>query len=87
MSIGDELLYDFDFKRPRVLIGSRFGVVDNVKRLVLLSEESIIADCGAFFVSLSGEELSINRLEDNRMHITGEIRQIELYQGKEEEDG
>ena len=53
MSIGDELLYDFDFKRPRVLIGGRFGVVDNVKRLVLLSEESIIADCGAFFVSLS----------------------------------
>ena len=48
MSIGDELLYDFDFKRPRVLIGGRFGVVDNVKDWFSSAKNRLSQTAGLF---------------------------------------
>lgn len=85
MGIKDELLYDFSLNMPRILISGKTGIVDNVKKLVMVSENNVVADCGAMFASVSGEELTVDLLDDKRMIVTGTIRNLEIYPGKKEE--
>lgn len=33
MFIPDELIYDFSIRLPRVLIGGKTGILDNVKKI------------------------------------------------------
>lgn len=79
MKIIDELMYDFSMNMPRVLVSGRRAVVDNVKRVVLITERNIVVDCKSAFTSLVGTDLVINQLEDERMLVTGEIRKIEFF--------
>ena len=79
MSLKEELLLDFDLRMPRILVNGTQGIIDNVKRLVLLSDESIIVSCGKQYVSVRGRRLSITFLEDERMFIKGTIEAAEFY--------
>lgn len=81
MGIKDEFLFDFSINMPRVLVSGRTGILDNVKKIVLISEESIVVDCGSKYLSLTGSDLVVDQLEEQRMQVTGEIRKIEFYQG------
>ena len=79
MSLKEELLLDFDLRMPRILVNGTQGIIDNVKRLVLLSDESIIVSCGKQYISVRGRRLSITFLEDERMFIKGTIDAVELF--------
>lgn len=79
MSLKEELLLDFDLRMPRILVNGTQGIIDNVKRLVLLSDESIIVSCGKQYISVRGKRLSITFLEDERMFIKGTIEAAEFY--------
>lgn len=46
MSIKDELLFDFSIRMPRLLIGGKTGILDNVKKIVLISENNIYISPG-----------------------------------------
>ncbi|MEG0829169.1 MAG: YabP/YqfC family sporulation protein [Anaerovoracaceae bacterium] len=85
MTIKDELLFDFAINMPRILVSGNTAVLDNVKKLVLLSEDQIIVDNGKRFTSLMGKNLIITELKDERMLITGDMEQIQFY-GTLEED-
>ena len=86
MTITEELMYDFDFRKPHLLLGGRIGIIERVKRLVLLNETTITVDCGSFFVSFYGENLSMASMYDSRLQIAGEINRIEIYRRKNQYD-
>jgi len=79
MSIKDELLFDFSMNMPRLLISGKTGIIDNVKKLVMISETNIIVDNGKRYTSINGDSLIVKELEEERMLITGEIKSIEFY--------
>lgn len=79
MTIKDELLFDFAISMPRVLVSGNTAILDNVKRLVLLSENQIIVHNGQRFTAVSGKGLVIKELKDERMLITGDMEQIQFY--------
>ncbi len=81
MGIKEELLYDFSLNRPRLLIGGKTGILDNVKQILLISATSIVADCGAMYTSLAGEDLTVDWIDQGRVCVSGEIRSIEFYPG------
>ncbi len=79
MSIFDELIYDFELKRSRVLVSSNLAIIDNVQKLVLVSENSIVVSNGKEFTSITGSNLLIKELGEERMRIKGTIEKVEIY--------
>ncbi|WP_312650427.1 YabP/YqfC family sporulation protein [Aminipila sp.] len=79
MDIKNELLYDFNLSMPRVLVSGRTGIIDNVKKIVFVSENSIVIDNGKRFTALNGQDLTITQIEDERVLVAGEIKSIEFY--------
>ena len=79
MAIMDELLFDFSIHLPRVLLSGNTVILDNVKKLVLLSSEQIIVYHGQRFTSVRGKGLKIKELKDERMLITGDLEQLQFY--------
>lgn len=79
MAIKDELLFDFSIHLPRVLLSGNTVILDNVKKLVLLSSEQIIVYHGPRFTSVRGKGLKIKELKDERMLITGDLEQLQFY--------
>ena len=79
MAIKDELLFDFSIHLPRVLLSGNTVILDNVKKLVLLSSEQIIVYHGQRLTSVRGKGLKIKELKDERMLITGDLEQLQFY--------
>ena len=79
MTIKDELLFDFAVNMPRVLVSGNTAILDNVKKLVLLSDSQIIVHNGKRYTSLIGKKLVIKELKDERMLITGDMEQVQFY--------
>lgn len=86
MNVKEELLFDFSINMPRVLIGGKTGIFDNVKRIVFIAENSIVIDHGDRFSAVSGDRLRVTMIEEGRMIVTGEIRSVEFYSGKKGEE-
>ena len=84
MGMKNELLFDFSLHMPRVLVSGRNGVLDNVKRIVMVSDTGIVVDCGKRFMAVGGTGLAVDWLEEERMLISGNIRTIEFYGGGDE---
>lgn len=80
MSIKDELLFDFAVNMPRVLVSGRTTVLDNVKRVMLLTDTEITVFSGQRFTSLKGQELVITRLKDERMLVAGKVEEIKFFE-------
>lgn len=79
MAIKDELLFDFAINMPRAVISGNTVILDNVKKLVLLSNTQVIVHNGQRFTSVIGTDLVIKELKDERMLITGEVEQLQFY--------
>ena len=79
MTIKDELLFDFAINMPRAIVSGKTVILDNVKKLVLLSNTQIIVHNGQRFTSVIGDGLIIKELKDERMLITGEVEQLQFY--------
>lgn len=88
MSIKDELLFDFSIHMPRMLISGKTGIIDNVKKIILISDTSIVVDNGSRYSAVNGDSLTVLELEEERMLITGNIRSVEFYaNNKGDENG
>ena len=79
MSIKDEMLFDFSINMPRLLVSGNTGIIDNVKKIILISETSIIVDNGKRYSAINGEALVVKQLEEERMIVTGNIKSVEFY--------
>ena len=85
MDIKDELLFDFSINLPRLLVSGETGIVDNVKKIVFITENSIVVDHGSRFSVMNGEQLRVKMIEEERMIVKGKILSVEFYSGKKGE--
>lgn len=79
MSIKNEMIFDFGLSMPRVLIGGRTAVLDNVKKIVMISDNSITVDNGKSFTTINGKNFVIQEIRDGRVLVEGEIKGVEFY--------
>ena len=80
MSVKDELMFDFAVNLPRLMICGNMAVIDNVKRIVLFSEEQIIVHNGSCYTSAAGRGIVIEELGEERMIIRGELEAVRFFQ-------
>ena len=52
MSVREELLFDFAINMPRVLVSGETTVLDNVRKVMLLTDSEIVVFSGAKYTSL-----------------------------------
>ena len=79
MSVKEELLYDFSLNMPRIVMGGNITIIDNVRRIVMFTENQIIVHTGEKYISVQGKALIIKELREERMLITGEPEQISFF--------
>ncbi|NLY70238.1 MAG: hypothetical protein GX076_00895 [Clostridiales bacterium] len=79
MFIKDELIYDFSINMPRILVGGKTAILDNVKKIVLISNNNVVVSCGRKYISVTGRDLIVRQLAEERMLISGNIDNIEFY--------
>ncbi|MDD3199636.1 MAG: YabP/YqfC family sporulation protein [Eubacteriales bacterium] len=79
MNIKDELLFDFSITMPRLLISGKTGILDNVKKIVYISENCIVVDHGKRYSTVNGAGLCVKSIEDERIIVTGEIYSVEFH--------
>ncbi|WP_027399337.1 YabP/YqfC family sporulation protein [Anaerovorax odorimutans] len=82
MNIKDEMIYDFGLNMPRILVSGKTAIIDNIKKIVLISQTSIIVDNGNRYTAVNGDNLVVNQLGEERMQITGNINMVEFYERK-----
>lgn len=84
MSIKDDLLFDFAITMPRVLVSGRTTVLDNVKKLMLLTDSEIVVFNGQRYTSVTGSDFVVNELKEERMLVSGEVREIRFFKALQE---
>ncbi|MBQ6684982.1 MAG: YabP/YqfC family sporulation protein [Firmicutes bacterium] len=81
--MNKELLQDLDLRIPKILVHGNRGMIDNVKTIELLSEETVVVSCGKQSISVHGSQLTITYLEGERMVFEGNIELIEFFGKKD----
>ncbi|MDO4485679.1 MAG: YabP/YqfC family sporulation protein [Bacillota bacterium] len=84
MSIKDDLLFDFAITMPRVLVSGRTTVLDNVKKLMLLTDSEIVVFNGQRYTSVTGSDFVVKELKEERMLVSGEVREIRFFKALQE---
>jgi len=79
MSIREDLLFDFAVNMPRILVTGRTTVLDNVKKLLVLTEHEIVVYNGQRYTSVTGHDFVVTRLKEERMLISGEVEEIRFF--------
>lgn len=80
MKILNEITFDFDITGPKIIASAKAAVVDNVKSVILISDESVTVDTGSFYVTVKGKDLTISEIWEGRLELEGNIEGIEFYQ-------
>lgn len=79
MSIREELLFDFAVNMPRVLVTGETTVLDNVKKVMILTDSQIVVFNGRKYTSISGHGFVMTRLKEERMLVSGEVEEIRFF--------
>lgn len=79
MKILNEVTLDFDMTGPNILASARAAVVNNVKKVILISDESVTVDTGRFYVTVKGQDFVISEIWEGRLELEGNIEGIEFY--------
>ena len=85
MSIREELLFDFAVNMPRILVSGRTTVLDNVKKVMLLTDTEITVFNGHRFTSVVGRDFVITELKDERMLVAGKVEEIKFFEASQED--
>lgn len=80
MKILNEMSFDFDIKGPKIIASARSAVIENVKTITLISDESVTVDTGRFYVTVKGRDFIISEIWEGRLELEGIIERIEFYQ-------
>jgi sporulation protein YqfC len=84
MRLKEDLMFDFALNMPRALVSGNTVVLDNVKRLLLMTDESIVVDNGRRYTSLKGTSLEVRMLKEERMWVCGDIEEIRFFRSLQE---
>ncbi len=79
MKLINELTYDFDITGPKVTASEHAAIVENVLRVVLITDTQITVHTGRFFVTVNGSDFVIGEIWEGRMELEGNIQGIEFH--------
>jgi len=79
MKLWTEITYDFDLIGPKITATDKVAIIENIKKVILISDASVTVDTGRFYVSVKGKDFSISEIWEGRMELEGEIEGIEFY--------
>ena len=85
MSVREELLFDFAINMPRLLVSGQTTVLDNVRKVMLLTDSEIVVFSGAKYTSLKGRGFVITQLKEGRMLVSGEVEEIRFFSSLQED--
>ena len=80
MKILNELAFDFDVTGPKIIASAKVAVIENIKGVLMISDESVTVDTGRFYVTVKGRDFIISELWEGRLELEGTIEGIEFYQ-------
>lgn len=85
MTIKEDLLFDFAITMPRVLVSGKTIVLDNVRKLMLLTDSEIVVYNGQRYTSVTGSDFIVTELKEERMLVSGEVREIRFFKALQED--
>lgn len=85
MSVKEELLFDFAINMPRILVAGNTTVLDNVKKVMMLTDTEIIVCSGKRYTSVKGHDFVITGLKDERMLVAGEVEEIRFFEASQKD--
>ena len=80
MKLLNEMTFDFDIRGPKIIASAKAAVIDNIKDIILISDESVTVDTGKFYVTVRGQDFIISEIWEGRLELEGIIEGIEFYQ-------
>ena len=80
MKLLNEMTFDFDITGPKIIASARAAVVENITKVIMLSDESVTVDTGKFYVTVKGRDFIISEIWEGRLELEGHIEGIEFYQ-------
>lgn len=78
------ILDDFDIRAARINISGSVAVIDNVKKIIIMSDTNITVDHGRGQLSLYGTQLNAEYIYDGRMRVSGKFEGVEFFGGRQE---
>ncbi len=73
------IMGDFDIRAARVNVSGSVAVIDNVKKVIIMSDTNITVDHGKGQLSLYGTGMNVEYIYDGRMRVSGKFSSIEFY--------
>ena len=70
---------------PRVLVSGKTTVLDNVRKLLLLTDSEIVVFNGQRYTSVKGTDFVVTELKEERMLVSGEVREIRFFKALQED--
>lgn len=83
MNIKEELAYDFDFTKPKVIATEKRAILENITAIVMISEKALTVRSGSRYTTVVGEDFVIKEIGEGRLIIEGNIRQVEFLQAED----
>ena len=77
MNIKEELAYDFDFTKPKVIATEKRAILENITAIVMISEKALTVRSGSRYTTVVGEDFVIKEIGEGRLIIEGKVQRVE----------
>ena len=78
MRIIEEMAYDLDFTKPKVIVTERVAILENITAIVMISEKALTVQSGKKYTTVVGEDFVIKEIGEGRLIIEGKIKRAEF---------
>ena len=78
MNIKEELAYDFDFTKPKVIATEKRAILENITAIVMISEKALTVRSGSRYTTVVGEDFVIKEIGEGRLIIEGKVHRVEF---------
>ncbi len=78
MNIKEELAYDFDFTKPKVIATEKRAILENITAIVMISEKALTVRSGSRYTTVVGEDFVIKEIGEGRLIIEGKVQRVEF---------
>lgn len=70
--------FDMNFNEPKIIIKDNICIVENVKSLVMIGENSLTVETSKKYVTIRCYEYTIKEIMDGRLLVEGQIQGVEI---------
>lgn len=78
MRIMEEMAYDLDFTKTKVIVTERVAILENITAIVMISEKALTVQSGKKYTTVVGEDFVIKEICEGRLIIEGKIQRVEF---------